>query len=101
LALEALNGRTLRVVNLSVSGPANEVLSTVISGALRRGTTLIAAVGNGGPRAKPAYPAAYGGDTAVTAVDESLRVFRRAGTGEHGDFAAPGVDLWKARAGTG
>jgi hypothetical protein len=100
-ALEALNGRALRVVNLSVSGPANDVLSLVIAGALGRGTVLIAAVGNDGPRAKPAYPAAYAGVTAVTAVDGQLRVFRRAGTGEHVDFAAPGVDLWTAGAGAG
>lgn len=101
LALEATNARALRAVNLSVSGPPNEVLRLVVTGAFGRGTVLIAAVGNDGPKAKPAFPAAYGDVTAVTAVDGRLRIFRRAGTGEHVDFAAPGVDLFTARAGTG
>ncbi|WP_277023728.1 S8 family serine peptidase, partial [Paracoccus hibiscisoli] len=48
------------------------------------------------PRAKPAYPAAYDGVLAVTAVDRGRQIYRRAGRGPHIDLAAPGVEVWTA-----
>ena len=57
---------------------------------------LIAAAGNDGPRAKPAFPAAYPDVIAVTAVDRSKRIYRRAAQGDHIDIAAPGVNVWTA-----
>jgi subtilisin family serine protease len=57
---------------------------------------IVAAAGNGGPKAAPAYPAAYADVIAVTAVDRSKRAYRRAGRGEHIDLAAPGVQVWTA-----
>ncbi len=57
---------------------------------------IVAAAGNGGPKAAPAYPAAYNDVIAVTAIDRAKRAYRRAGRGEHIDLAAPGVDVWTA-----
>jgi len=57
---------------------------------------LVAAAGNGGPGAPAAFPAAYPGVIAVTAVDAENRLFRRAQRGPHVELAAPGVDVWTA-----
>src|SRR5690606_36077764 len=54
------------------------------------------AAGNGGRGAPPAYPAAWPGVLAVTAVDAGLNPYRQAARGPQVDFAAPGVNLWTA-----
>lgn len=100
-ALEALARRGVRVVNLSFSGPPNAVLKEAIDRALARGMILVAAAGNGGPGAEPAYPAAYPGVIAVTAVDREMRIYRRATRGDYVAFAAPGVGLRTAGTGSG
>jgi subtilisin family serine protease len=71
-----------------------------VLGTARRGVLMVAAVGNDGPQAEPRYPAAYAPVIAVTAVQPDAAVYRRAVQGEHVDLAAPGVDVWTARAGT-
>jgi subtilisin family serine protease len=53
----------------------------------------VAAAGNGGPAARPAFPAAYPGVIAVTAVDENGQVYRRANRGDYIAFAARGVHV--------
>jgi subtilisin family serine protease len=65
--------------------------------ASERGLALVAAAGNGGAEARPAYPAAHPVVLAVTAVDESLEPYDFANRGDYIDFAAPGVRLWTAR----
>jgi subtilisin family serine protease len=101
LALEALAERNVRVVNMSLSGPPNEVLKSAIAAAQAKGMVIVAAAGNNGAGAEPSYPAAYPGVIAVTAVDRNLGVYPRATRGEYVDLAAPGVDLWVAAAGRG
>ena len=59
---------------------------------------IIAAAGNNGAGAEPAYPAAYPGVIAVTAVDQDLNVYRRATQGAYIDLAGPGVNVWTASA---
>lgn len=95
--IDLLLERGVRVVNLSLAGPENAVLREVLDtvGAQDR-TVLIAAVGNGGPDAPPAWPAAHPDVLAVTAVDARGRVYRGAQRGAHVDLAAPGVDLLAA-----
>lgn len=95
-AMELILEKGAHVANLSLSGPANTVLEKAVGEALDRDVALVAAVGNEGPRAPAAYPAAYEGVVAVTAVDDSRRVYRRAIRGEHVDFSAPGVEVWTA-----
>ena len=62
---------------------------------------VLAAAGNGGPVARPQYPAAYPTVVAVTAVDQRGRAFRLANRGDYLDLAAPGVNLRHAVAGGG
>ena len=101
-AIEALAERGVRVINLSLSGPANEVLQKAITAAQAKGIVIVAAAGNNGAGAEPSYPAAYPGVVAVTAVDHELNVYRRATRGPYVDLAAPGVNVWTASAqGTG
>ncbi len=80
-------------INLSLAGPDNAVLRLAVARVLEGGGILVAAAGNGGPRAAPAYPAAYPGVIAVTAVDRELRPYPRANRGPYIAFAAPGVGL--------
>ncbi|WP_075216041.1 S8 family serine peptidase [Mongoliimonas terrestris] len=98
-AIEHLAARGVRVINLSLSGPPNAVLEAAVGAAARDGIVLVAAAGNGGPYAEPAFPAAYPNVIAVTAVDRTLDVYRRATRGTYVDFAAPGVEVWTAAAG--
>ncbi len=80
-------------INLSLAGPDNAVLRLAVERVLAKGFVLVAAAGNGGPWAEPAYPAAYPGVIAVTAVDRELRPYPRANRGPYIAFAAPGVGL--------
>jgi subtilisin family serine protease len=67
--------------------------------AVARGVLLVAAVGNSGPNAPVAYPAAYPSVVAATAVDASDRVFLFANRGPQVAFAALGVDVEAAAEG--
>jgi len=95
-ALDLLDKRRVKVTNMSLSGPANTLLEKLVSALADNGMVIVAAAGNDGPRAAPAYPAAYGPVIAVTAVDRAKRPYRRAGRGAHIDLAAPGIDIWTA-----
>ncbi len=95
-ALEWLAVEKVQVVNLSIASPKNEVLQTAVRAVARTGQVLVAAAGNGGPKAKPFFPAAYTNVIAVTAVDSKLKAYQHANRGGYIDFSAPGVDLWTA-----
>lgn len=92
-AIDLLVASDVRVVNLSLAGPANPVLDAVGDAAAERGVSFVAAVGNAGPKSPPLYPAAYGWAIGVTAVDASGAVYARALQGQQVAFAAPGVGL--------
>jgi subtilisin family serine protease len=94
--MDFLADRGVRVVNMSLAGPPNSVLETATQKLLARGPVIVAAVGNGGPKPEPAYPAAYPGVIGVTAIDRTGAVYRRAGQGDHVDLSAPGVEVWTA-----
>ena len=81
------------VINISIEGPRNPILESVVAEAARNGHVIVAAAGNGGPLAHPAYPGAYDGVIAVTAVDANGRAYVRANRGEYISFAALGVDV--------
>ena len=95
-ALDLLSRRDVRVANMSLAGPPNILLERLVQQLSADGMVIVAAAGNGGPKAAPAYPAAYNDVIAVTAIDRAKRAYRRAGRGEHIDLAAPGVDVWTA-----
>jgi len=92
-ALEWLAQNDVQVINMSLTGPHNEVLRKAVEMVSNDHIVIVAAAGNDGPAAGPRYPAAYANVLAVTAVDENARPFLRAVRGPHLDFAAPGVRL--------
>ena len=95
--LYRLAERDVSVVNLSLAGPSNVVVATAVRDLVKtRGIAVIAAAGNRGPSAGPAFPAAYPEVLAVTAIDRNKRIYRRANRGAHIDLAAPGVNVWSA-----
>ena len=85
------------VINVSLVGPPNRTLESVVAGAVARGYLVVAAVGNDGPAAPPLYPAAWPGVVGVTAVDARHRVLAEAGRGPQVKLAAPGADMSAAR----
>jgi len=100
-AVDWVASKKVHVINLSVAGSANTVLDKALGKAHRKGFILVAAAGNGGPKAKPAYPAAYDYVIAVTAVDFNQKLYQFANRGSYVEFAAPGVDIWTAVPGGG
>ena len=78
-ALALLQASGVRVINLSLAGPENAALSQSLGGLADAGIVLVAAAGNGGPRAAPLWPAAHPQVIAVTAIDRTGAVYRRAG----------------------
>ncbi|MEM9313794.1 MAG: S8 family serine peptidase, partial [Pseudomonadota bacterium] len=100
-ALDWLLSSQVDVVNISLAGPPNRLLEKALARASEQQVVVMAAAGNGGPVARPMYPAAYESVVAVTAVDSAQQVFRLANRGDYLALAAPGVDLRHARAGGG
>lgn len=100
-ALEWMVASRVSVVNMSLSGPRNAILDRLIQRSSARGTVIVAAAGNSGASAPPAYPAALPSVVAVTAVDSNLRVYRYANQGPYLDVAARGVNEPAARASGG
>lgn len=97
-ALEWTLAQGVPTINMSLAGPRNAILDRLIRDALAKGRTIVAAAGNGGPSAPPAYPAAVPGVVAVTAVDKDMRVYRYANRGRYITVAAHGVDVIAASA---
>ena len=82
-----------RIINMSFSGPSDPLLVRILAAAYHKGIVLIAAAGNGGPQAEPAYPAADPDVIAVTATDDKDHLFPMANRGRYIAVAAPGVDI--------
>ncbi len=89
------------VVTISLVGPSNGLLSKAVARAQARGTAIVAAVGNDGPAAPPAYPASYPGVVSVTGVDRHDEALVEAGNARDLDYAAPGADMVAAAPGGG
>lgn len=92
-ALAWMGQHNVPVVSISLVGPSNPLLARAIAGAQAKGMEVVAAVGNDGAAAPPAYPASYPGVVAVTGVDGRGRVLIEAGHASHLDYAAPGADM--------
>jgi hypothetical protein len=100
-AIGWLLARHARVINVSLVGPENRLVEAAVRAARAQGVLVVAAVGNDGPAAPPAYPAAYDGVVAVTGVDAHDRALPEAGRARRLDFAAPGADMAAALPGGG
>jgi len=92
-ALDWLVGAGVRVMSISLVGPDNPLVGRAVAAARQRGAVIVAAVGNDGPGAPPAYPASYPGVLAVTGVDGRDRALIEAGRALHLDYSAPGADM--------
>ena len=84
------------MVAVSLVGGANPLVQRAVQQARARGTWVVAAVGNDGRAAPPAFPASYAGVVAVTGVDGRGRILIEAGRALHLDYAAPGADMGAA-----
>ncbi|WP_395406132.1 S8 family serine peptidase [Pseudoduganella sp. UC29_106] len=98
-ALAWLAREQVGVINLSLVGPPNQLLERAVSGMIKRGHLLVAAVGNDGPAAPPLYPASYPGVVGVTGVDARRRPLPEAARGPQVMFAAPGSQMVTAAVG--
>ena len=93
-ALSWLEKFDVKIINMSFSGPRDDLIEKAIGVMSQKGTMFVAAAGNGGPDALPSYPAAYPEVIAVTAVNQSMQGYRHASRGSYIDVAAPGVEVW-------
>ena len=91
--LEWAINKGARVINMSFAGPYDPMLQLAMKKAHEKGIVLIAAAGNMGPKSPPLYPAADPHVIAVTATDESDKLFAQANQGPHVAVAAPGVNI--------
>ena len=82
-----------RLVNMSFAGPRDPLLAQALDAAHKNGMILVAAAGNEGPNAAPAYPAADPNVIAVTATDRDDKLFAAANHGSYITLAAPGADI--------
>lgn len=97
-ALDWLAEKRVAVVNASLAGPPNALLAAAVRAFIATGHILVAAAGNAGPAAPPAYPAAYDGVVGVTSVDAQRRLQLDANRGDVA-FAALGVKVRAASLG--
>ena len=93
-ALDWLLAEKVQLINLSLGGPGDGVMEKAFAKLATLNVVVVAAAGNGGPTAEPAYPAAYPGVIAVTATDAADNLYVQANRGSYITLAAPGVDLW-------
>jgi subtilisin family serine protease len=82
-----------RIFNMSFAGPFDPLVKAALTSAHNKGVILVAAAGNGGPKAAPAYPAAYENVIAITALDHKDKLYAQANRGSYLTAAAPGVDV--------
>jgi subtilisin family serine protease len=92
--LDWLVARRARVINMSFAGNPNAVVALALRRVIEGHAIVVAAAGNGGPNAPPAFPAAEPGVIAVTAVDSRAQPYAAANRGDYVAFAAPGVRIW-------
>jgi subtilisin family serine protease len=92
-ALDTAGKRGARVVNLSFAGPRDELMARALRALRLRGTVLVAAAGNEGPKAKPLFPAAHPDVIAVTATGPDDAIYAQANIGAQIAIAAPGVEV--------
>lgn len=95
--ISAAIDRGARIINLSLTGPQDRLVAHTVEQALMARIVVIAAAGNAGPGAPPAYPAAQAGVIAVTATDNGDHLYRYANRGPYVTLAAPGVDILVAQ----
>jgi len=92
--LDWLLSSRVPVINMSFAGDANAVVALALRRVIADHVIVVAAAGNGGPAAAPAFPSDEPGVIGVTAVDNHSQPYAEANRGDSIDFAAPGVRIW-------
>jgi subtilisin family serine protease len=92
-ALDYAIQKKARVVNMSLGGPGDPLLTRLVDEAIKRGIIVVAAAGNDGPHGNPSFPAALPNIVAVTAVDAHEQLYPDATQGSFIQVAAPGVEI--------
>ncbi len=90
-ALDYAIGAGADVVNMSLSGPVDELLARLIARAHERGMIMVAAAAEEGDA--PGFPASLPPVIAVLSSDDHGQVRLPAWTAQAGALAAPGVDV--------
>ncbi|MEQ1712748.1 MAG: S8 family serine peptidase, partial [Hyphomicrobium sp.] len=86
-------GKGAQVLNMSFAGVEDALVHRLVKAASAKGVLMVAAAGNKGPGAQPAFPAGYPEVLAVTATDAADRLYLKANRGSYVAVAAPGVDV--------
>ena len=92
-ALKWSHEQNAKIINLSFAGPKDPLFKDALQALYKKGHILVAAAGNSGPKARPAYPAAYRYVIAATAIDSNNKSYKHANRGRYVTVAAPGVDI--------
>ena len=92
-AIDVAVANGARILNLSFAGPRDPLVMSVLDAAVEKGVILVAAAGNGGPEAAPAYPAPTKALSPSPATDDRDALFSSANHGWYVAVAAPGVDV--------
>jgi hypothetical protein len=98
-ALDRAREAGAAIVNMSFAGGEDPLLAQGLDVLAEDGVLLVAAAGNGGPQAPPAFPGSHRAVVAVTATDAADALYPQANRGAYVDLAAPGVDLLAPAAG--
>jgi len=98
-ALDRAYAERAQVINMSFAGGRDPLMLQALDVLADRNVLLVAAVGNEGPGAAPAYPANHPRTIAVTATDAHDTVFAKANRGSYVALAAPGVQIFAPGAG--
>lgn len=82
-----------RIINMSFAGPHDPAIERGIAAVAAKGVVMVAAAGNAGVKSPPLYPAADRNVIAVSATDQSDKLFAQSNRGSYIAIAAPGVDI--------
>ncbi len=85
--------RKVRIINLSLGGPKDPLITDLVKEASSRGIVMVAAAGDKGLTHYPPYPAALPEVIAVAAVDVNEKPYTEGMKGGFIDICAPGVDI--------
>ncbi len=100
-SLAWMAAQDVRVINISLTGPQNRLVAAAVRRLAQQGRILVGAAGNDGPTTPVAFPAAYEGMIAATAVDSEGHIYVAANRGPQVLFAALGVAVRAASLGKG
>lgn len=92
-SLDYAVAKNAQIINMSFAGPFDAAIERGLAVAAGKGIVLVAAAGNAGPKSPPLYPAADRNVIAVTATDQSGKLFAQSNRGGYVAIAAPGVDI--------